>query len=116
MKLKSAIVLSLLAAGCTTIDYRSGVPADWPTLRVVEQFVPYDEVRAKCGNPAWFWTIFACMIPDFKAGTCNLYYPEGEPVYGWVRDHELEHCKGYDHPGDDELRELWRKYKAGGGK
>ena len=105
----------MVIQGCTTIDFGNLPAPDWPKLTVVEHYSTRESgnlARQYCDAPL-FISVLACMQPDFDNKLCNLYFPDWDraSVADWVYRHELEHCKGYDHPGDNELHDLWERWK-----
>ena len=111
------LCLLALATGCTTIAKHNPPPADFPALRVVEHHVDGLAVIRACYKYVPVWARLLGAIPEgcaevwFAEGECHIYvrgdYPDAR-----VLEHERLHCRGYDHPGGDEIRAAWVRYKA----
>jgi hypothetical protein len=100
----------LLLAGCTMIDDAKRVEG-WPDLVVVEHYVSYEQMRARCNRyvgPGM--TPLACAEFHFGAGECHLWFDE-EPAQ-WVIEHERKHCLGFDHVGDTTMTKMLRDWEG----
>lgn len=115
--LKTLLVgLLVILSGCTTIDYNKHPDPDFPQLTTIEHHVDGGEVHRQCYKyvPMWMRLLGAvvegCAVVDFEKNTCDLWvrgdYPDKR-----VYDHEIAHCRGYDHPNDDAINGAWRRYK-----
>lgn len=111
-----AIILTLLAilAGCSSIvDTHTPPPKDWPVLRVVEHRLPHARMRDACSRfGPWYAPVEACTIWRFDLGECHVYFSADFPPQPWIVEHELAHCRGHDHVGDDTARRAWHAYSA----
>lgn len=70
-----------------------------------------DTLRLHCKVRPWnpvFGGALACTIPDFRAGVCNIYLLS---TAAWLIEHETAHCRGYDHPGETTIRDMWLEFK-----
>ena len=107
-----AAAISLLAAGCTTIGHEK--VQGWPRLEVVEHYVPYEAMAARCQKYVGFgMTPLACAEFDFVAHRCHLWFNESFAPRAVV-EHERLHCQGYDHAGESTMRDfLAQHYRAG---
>lgn len=63
--------------------------ADWPDLEIHERVAT--EFPAICPSAA-----IGCAVVNFAAHRCDVYLSSNSSA--WLRDHELQHCRGYDHP------------------
>lgn len=109
MKPALLALLLLLLPACPTIDKSVPHPADFPTLEPRIRYVGYIEMQRKCGIPLLASLFVQCLglaEPDFCTKTCNVTL-----LSDAVREHELWHCKGYDHPGETHMKDLWAAYK-----
>ena len=116
MKYKALLLASALSA-CTTIDTHTPPPVDWPPVVIHEHAVKFGEFWDKC-YPAvsWAWRLVgalpsACATVNFAQNRCDIWYPQ-DSITEDVREHEREHCRGYDHPGSESLHASWAAYKA----
>jgi hypothetical protein len=103
----------LLAGGCTMIDQHERV-AGWPDLRLVEHYVPEKVMRERCAKYVPFGFLpEACAEFYFAQGECHVWYSADYPPTHYVMEHERLHCRGFDHPGDTNLRDVLARYEAG---
>ena len=95
----------LFLFGCATIDMSRPPPADWPKLEVEIIKTTLDEAKRQCKGVKLI--VFGCAKVFFDEGVCRIYLgTEDKSVY----EHELLHCKGYDHPGESTMRDAWAKW------
>jgi len=107
------LFILLFPMGCSTIDQHERV-AGWPSLKLVEHYVPDDEMRARCAKYMPFGFLpEACAEFYFAQGECHVWYSADYPPTQYVMQHERLHCAGYDHPGDTTLRDVLARYEAG---
>ena len=101
-----ALILALLM-GCSTIDPNNRVEG-WPELQVVENKVSFDEVQEKC-RPyvGWGQWPMACALYYLQTANCVIYY-----AFDWSLEHERAHCKGYDHPGSNDMRAMLKNWNS----
>ena len=95
-------LLSLILVSCYTIDYSKLPSEGWPTLQITEYFDASDKMPP--GSLGYAWV-------DLDNGTCDMYFVSPNPAQ-WVRQHELAHCAGYDHIGDNFLSTLFHFWKT----
>ena len=113
------ILLSLAAAlitGCSTIDYSSPPPADFPKLAITVH--EYDDIagaRTACAArydaygiemPAF---LVACSEYRFDTMTCDIHVPRGD---SYLLTYEHAKCAGYNNAGDTSTVDTWRAWKA----
>lgn len=75
----------------------------WPALPAVVQRIPDGEIYAKCARawPLWQHIVMFPILPLGCAerlpahGACIVWL--GETSTDDVLEHELQHCRGYDH-------------------
>ena len=114
----ATIILS--ASACTTINTDSPPPADFPALVIHEHAVKFGEFWGHCYKyVGWGWRLMgalpsACAEVNFAQNRCDVWYPQ-DSITADVREHELEHCRGFDHPGDSTIRSAWLSWKASRG-
>ncbi len=104
-------LMSAIAAACTVI---AGDPViGWPELQTVEHYVPHHEMRERCSRYVGFGMLpEACAEFDFAAGRCDLWFSADFPPAAYVVEHERQHCRGYEHAGEHDLREILTRYLA----
>ena len=105
-------LMSVIAAACTVIS--AGDPViGWPELQTVEHYVPHREMRERCSRYVGFGMMpEACAEFDFTALRCDLWFSADFPPNAYVIEHERQHCRGYEHAGEHELREILAQYLA----
>ena len=115
-------VWALIAAGaclgaCTVIDRDVAPAPDWPRLEVRIHRVKGGELIAQCWRAESLFMKLngalpgACAWVNFGERTCDVYIPGYAKHLGYVLNHELEHCRGYDHYGDDTMHAAWAHWK-----
>jgi hypothetical protein len=99
------LCIALLAAGCTTTG---GEPVQgWPALEVVEHHVPHRVMRERCSRYVGFGVSpEACAEFDFGRKLCHIWFSADFPPPSYVVAHERQHCLGYEHTGEHQLRDL----------
>ena len=103
------VLLTIWIAACSTIDVTNKVEG-WPVLQTTVHVIDQKLVRDHCQKYVHGFDIaFACAEWDFDANTCDIYLPIGHGEY--MKEHELAHCDGYDHPGSTYMREDLEKWK-----
>lgn len=103
----AAIAMLLTLLGCSTIDPNNHVQG-WPELQVVENKVSFDDVQTKCGAyVGWGQWPMACATFYFKTAKCVIWY-----AFDWSLEHELQHCKGFDHPGSNDMRAMLKDWNS----
>lgn len=108
----AAAVLLIVLSGCSTIDRHTPPPAGWPDLTIYEHRVDGAVMHARCKPYVGFLMMpLACAEINFAARRCDVWLTPDSSAF--VREHELLHCAGYDHPGSTQLRDLWQLYSAG---
>lgn len=101
--------LTAYVPSCSTIG--GTAPDDFPDLEVRVVKVDAEGIRKHCGARPFNWLLggtLACPVIDFRAGTCTIYTMSDS---AWVLDHERAHCKGFDHPGETAISDLWKAHK-----
>jgi hypothetical protein len=103
----AAIAMFLTLLGCSTIDPQNKVEG-WPELQVVENRVSFDDVQIKCGQyVGWGQWPMACATFYFQTAKCVIWY-----AFDWSLEHERQHCLGFDHPGSNDMRAMWKDWQA----
>ena len=100
-----AVLLAAIVCGCSTIGHEK--VAGWPALRVVEHRVPNNVMRDRCMKYVGFgMSPEACAEFNFATGVCDIWLSADFPPAAWVVEHERDHCLGYEHAGEHELRNI----------
>jgi hypothetical protein len=104
-------MVSAIAAACTVI---AGDPVTgWPEMQTVEHRVPHNEMRERCARYVGFgMSPEACAEFNFAAGRCDLWFSADFPPAAYVVEHERQHCQGFEHAGEHELRAILAQYLA----
>lgn len=104
----AAAVLAL--AGCTVVNEHKLPPKDWPKLEIVIEEHGFWKTQELCNRSvaevALIGPALGCMWVNFNEMKCTIYL--------WlnsVLEHELLHCKGYDHYLSSELADGWENWK-----
>jgi hypothetical protein len=106
----TGIAAAALAAGsCTTIG---GRPVEgWPVLQTYEHYVPHAEFRDRCSRYTSFGaTALACAEFNFRTRRCDIWFSKDFPPQDYTIEHEREHCLGYEHAGESDLRNMLKRY------
>jgi hypothetical protein len=106
----AALLLVMALGACTIVNEHRAPPADWPELTVTINETSFKETQDKCG-----WNVVAAVLigPMFGCAYVNFDQMKCD-VYLWlnaVLEHELLHCKGYDHIGSTALADYWEQWK-----
>jgi hypothetical protein len=114
------IPIVLLASACATTymdKTRFGERiAGWPRLAVVEHHVTDQEMLATCASTLPLGVEPAgCAWVDLERRICHLYFGEATSMHAVLRAHEVQHCDGRDHVGENALHDLWRRWQARNG-
>jgi hypothetical protein len=113
VRLACLALVAAALAGCSSIDYHTPAPADWPDLMPIEHHVSHAEMRERCMPfMAWYESPEACAIVQFVERRCDIWLSADFPPGADVIEHERAHCAGRDHPGDSTLRDAWRAYQG----
>lgn len=114
-----AIALCLLllpTSACASMVDTSRIPQDWPKLQVLIREVSDGEVLTRCFKyvsplgKVLLSVPMACAEVSFLTKTCVIYITKDAAPE--VLEHEMDHCRGGDHPGESTLRDAWSLYKA----
>jgi len=111
MRALALALFLLFAASCAAI---SEPPVEgWPELQIVWHQVSQEEVHGYCairvGPIPVGARILGCATADFDRRECHIYVTEDAAA--WVIEHERLHCLGWDHPGENTMRDGWRKWR-----
>lgn len=106
------LLIFLFLAGCTTVtplDLNNKPAADWPKLKVTVYHVTKEKMAAACSGAHFeAGTPVACSLISLSKKTCDIYTTTDEDD---VMQHELGHCRGYDHVGSNREHDGWEAYK-----
>lgn len=105
----SKYMLLALLAGCAGMIKP---PADWPELRIVTIVAPAAEMLQACTRDGVLLSDVACALIDFDRKRCSIIFRDDKPILAPVMAHEIDHCRGKDHPGEDTLRRAWEKWQT----
>jgi hypothetical protein len=110
-RLSPAFLLTFALGGCTVIG-GDPVPG-WPALEIIEHHVPHAEMRERCGRyVSLLMSPEACAEFDFANRSCHVWFSADFPPPRYVVQHEREHCLGYEHAGEQGMREILSSYLA----
>ena len=111
-----AAICIVFLVGCTSIDYSREPAADFPALAVtVHRYADTSDVRAACAKAGEKYGVsvsmflVACSDWRFDTRTCDVYVPAGDDG---LLEHELAHCRGYDHYGESTIADAWRAWSV----
>lgn len=109
--LKIIILLSILLAGCTTIDKHV---EGWPVLKVTAHETSLWDIQKRCWSslPIQYKllgsVVAACAEYNLDAGTCDIYHTSF--ASDSVMEHERSHCAGGDHDGvQQHFYNVWKR-------
>lgn len=109
MRRSLAALVALLGA-CASIDHEK--VEGWPQLHVAEHYVSAAEMVERCRRYVGFGSLpLACAEFNLAAGRCDIWLNRSFAPQA-VREHERMHCRGYDHVGATNMRELLARHKA----
>lgn len=114
--MKTLLITLLLVVGCTIINQHKMPEPDFPALKVVLHEVDGGVVFNACYKYVPLWAKLLGAVPEgcaevnFEDNTCTVWVRSDYPDKR-VREHELLHCKGYDHPGDDAISGAWIQHR-----
>ena len=111
LSLAAVALISAMASACSTIGHER--VAGWPLLETIEHYVPHSEMRNRCARyvPAGS-SPEACAEFNFAAKRCDIWFSGDFPPAKYVIEHEREHCLGYEHAGEHEMRGILARYLA----
>jgi len=105
-----ALLLVLFMGACTIVNEHRAPPADWPNLEVSITEGGFWETQERCDRNVAVVVLIGpalgCAYVNFDEMKCRIYL--------WlnaVLEHELLHCKGYDHIGSTDLADYWEQWK-----
>lgn len=107
----SMLSLCILAGACSVTG---GEPVQgWPKLQVFEHYVPHHVMRERCAKYVGFgMTPEACAEFNLATRRCDLWFSADFPPQPFIVQHEREHCLGYEHAGENDLRNMLARYRA----
>jgi hypothetical protein len=102
------LLVALLAAGCTTIDYQAGPVPGLERMTVEEHFVDEAEIYNVCSSCGLSPMVLAtaCTCVNLRTKHAVIWLAKGASQS--TIEHERAHGRGYD-DADGELR---RRYEA----
>ena len=109
VRVAAAVLVSAIASGCTVMGGER--VEGWPQLTVVEHHVSHKEMRDRCGKYLGpFSSPEACAEFDFAALRCDIWFSADFPPPAFIVTHERQHCLGYEHEGEHEMRAILARY------
>lgn len=85
----------------------------WPQLQIIEHYVSAPAMRERCSRYVAFGMLpEACSEFDLAARRCHIWFSDDPRPAAFIRNHERQHCEGYDHVGSDGMRRLLQAYQA----
>lgn len=111
------LLLVFVFAGCSTIDYSTPPPADFPRLKVkVHEYeggratIACEAIYKKYDTPMPFGLV-ACSEYRFDTMSCTIHIPAGSDYW---RTYEKAKCAGYNNMGDTSTVDAWEAWKKRG--
>lgn len=102
------ILTAALLSGCaqfiTIMDEHTPPPSDFPRMAIAFEELEDAEFVKWCPGHA-----DACPRFNFQDRVCIVIHRAWFP--DWMREHEMLHCRGYDHYGATSVRDTWEQYK-----
>ena len=105
------LLVALVAAGCTTIDYQAGPVPGLERMTVEEHFVDQAEIYkvcSSCGQSAVAIPV-ACTCINLRTKHAVIWLARGASQS--TIEHERAHGRGYDDT-DGELRRRYEAWQA----
>ncbi|HVL35255.1 MAG TPA: hypothetical protein VM489_06240 [Burkholderiales bacterium] len=107
----SLALLVVLLSACTIVGHEK-VPG-WPTLEIVEHYVPHAVMRTRCDRYVAFgMQPLACAEFDLANRRCHVWYSADFPPTRDIIEHERLHCRGYDHVGMKTMAGILERHLA----
>ena len=107
--LAALLLAGMLGGGCTTIGAER--VEGWPELEIVEHYVPHREMRERCARFVGMgMSPEACAEFDFAGGKCHIWHSADFPPPPFAVEHERQHCQGFEHAGEQGMREILANY------
>lgn len=107
----SLVLLAMVLSACTIVGHER--VAGWPSLTIVEHYVPEREMRDRCVRYVGFgMSPQACAEFDFAGNRCDLWFSADFPPPRAIVEHERLHCQGYDHIGMRTMAGLLARYRG----
>ena len=104
-----AILFPLFLGACTVIGHQK--VEGWPQLKVVEHYVPHNEMRDRCVKyTSWGMSPEACAEFNLVERRCDLWFSADFPPPTFFVKHERMHCEGFDHEGETNMRDFLARY------
>ena len=105
------VLLSMLLTACTIVGHEK--VAGWPSLEIVEHYVPEAEMRTRCMRYVAFgMSPQACAEFDFARNRCDLWFSADFPPTPGMVGHERLHCQGHDHIGMGTMAGILARYRG----
>ena len=105
----------LLLSACSTIDYSTPPPEDFPALKITIHEYDGGGAREACGARYAAWRtpmpsgLVACAEYRFDTMTCDIHVPRGNT---YLLTYERAKCAGYGNAGDTSTVDKWNAWKA----
>jgi hypothetical protein len=104
-------LMSAMISACTVIG---GERVDgWPDLKIVEHHVSHREMRDRCMPYVGVgMSPEACAEFQFAQSRCDIWLSADFPPPRFVVEHERQHCLGFEHAGEHDLRAILANLRA----
>jgi hypothetical protein len=104
-------LMSTMISACSVIGGER--VEGWPELKIVEHHVSHREMRDRCMPYMGFgMTPEGCAEFNFAQSRCDIWVSADFPPPAFVLDHERQHCAGFEHAGETELRQILANVRA----
>jgi hypothetical protein len=85
----------------------------WPELKIIEHHVSHREMRDRCMPYMGVgMSPEGCAEFNFAQSRCDIWLSADFPPPRFVVEHERQHCLGFEHAGETELRAILANLRA----
>ena len=110
-RMSAVALMSAMASACSVIGGER--VSGWPELKIIEHHVSHREMRDRCMPYMGFgMSPEACAEFDFAQSRCDIWLSADFPPAAFVVAHERQHCLGYEHAGENDLRDILANLRA----
>jgi hypothetical protein len=107
----AAALMSVMVSGCSVIGGER--VSGWPELKIIEHHVSHREMRDRCMPYMGVgMSPEGCAEFNFAQSRCDIWLSADFPPPRFVVEHERQHCLGYEHAGENDLREILANLRA----
>jgi len=109
-----ASLLALMSAAMSACSVIGGERVSgWPELKIIEHHVSHREMRDRCMPYMGVgMSPEACAEFDFAQSRCDIWLSADFPPARFVVEHERQHCLGFEHAGENDLRDILANLRA----